>query len=53
MGTEKYEEGQENLMIRSTTHHLPNLMRQWVCKLANGSGSLLFIDDLTADNAAG
>lgn len=47
-GSEEYGEGKEPIMIRSTAPHL----MAYVCIAADGTGSLVFIDDVTADKSS-
>ena len=55
MGREEDGEGKEQLMIQS--HHI--IFQAWwrhsmalACMAANGTGSLVFVDDVTADNSS-
>ena len=53
-GREKYGEGTEQLMIQSTPDYLSNTMEGVLWPgpkiAANGTGSLVFIDNVTADS---
>ncbi len=53
MGREEYGEGKELLMILSIPPHQWSMVVVvswlWACMAASGTGSLVFIDDVTAD----
>ncbi len=48
MGREKYGERKEQLTIQNTGSVMAR-----ACMAANGTGSLVFIDDVTADSSSG
>lgn len=47
MESEEYGEGKQGLMIENIPYHLENMV-----EAANGSGSLGFADDVTADGSS-
>ncbi len=50
MGREEYGEGKELLMILSIPpHQWSMVVVAWACMAASGTGSLVFIDDVTTD----
>ena len=49
MGKEEYGEGQEQLMIQ--THHILLDMLS-ACMAADRTGSLVFVEDVTADRSS-
>ncbi len=54
MGREEYGEGKELLMILSIPpHQWSMVVVAWACMAASGTGSLVFIDDVTTDKAEG
>ncbi len=56
MGREEYGEGKELLMILSIPPHQWSMVVvvswRWACMAASGTGSLVFIDDVTADKSS-
>ncbi len=53
MGREEYGEGKELLMILSIPpHQWSMVVVAWACMAASGTGSLVFIDDVTADKSS-
>ena len=55
MGSEKYGEGLERLMIRRTppsVKHGGGSVMAWAYMAFNGTGSLVFIDDMTEDKSS-
>ena len=54
MGGEKFRAGQKQLMIQSTTScvkHGGGSVMEWACMAAKGTGSLVFMDDVTPDRS--
>ncbi len=53
MGREEYGEGKELLMILSIPpHQWSMVVVAWACMAASGTGSLVFIDDVTTDKSS-
>ncbi len=54
-GREKCGDGKEHLMIQSRPHHVKHVggsVVAWAAMAASVTGSLVFIDDVTADRSS-